>query len=135
MPLLLLDLDDTLVDRDAAFRQASAAFLAGHALPEGDLGWLMSVDASGYTPRPDVARAIADRYGAALPDSAIRVLLDHGAADRVVLPEAARAAIGEAIAAGWRCAIVTNGPTAQQQAKIRNTGLDRLVHGWAICAS
>jgi putative hydrolase of the HAD superfamily len=69
MPLLMLDLDDTLVDRDAAFRQATAAFLAEHALPESDLEWLMSVDASGYTPRPAVARALADRYGASLPES------------------------------------------------------------------
>jgi putative hydrolase of the HAD superfamily len=134
MPLLMLDLDDTLVDRDAAFRQATAAFLAEHALPESDLGWLMSVDASGYTPRPAVARAIADRYGASLPESAIGDLLDHGAADRVVVTDATRAAIGAAMAGGWRCAIVTNGPSVQQQAKIRNTGLDRLVHGWAISA-
>jgi putative hydrolase of the HAD superfamily len=134
MPLLMLDLDDTLVDRDAAFRQATAAFLAEHALPESDLEWLMSADASGYTPRPAVARALADRYGASLPESAIGVLLDHGAADRVVVTDATRAAIGAAIAGGWRCAIVTNGPSVQQQAKIRNTGLDRLVHGWAISA-
>jgi putative hydrolase of the HAD superfamily len=134
MPLLMLDLDDTLVDRDAAFRRATAALLAEHALPESDLEWLMSVDASGYTPRPAVARAITDRYGASLPGNAIRMLLDHGAADRVVVPEATREAIGEAIAGGWRCAIVTNGPAVQQRAKIRNTGLDRLVHGWAISA-
>nr|WP_231930716.1 HAD hydrolase-like protein [Micromonospora coriariae] len=28
--------------------------------------------------------------------------------------------------------IVTNGRTSQQEAKIRNTGLDRLVHGWVV---
>lgn len=37
MPLLMLDLDNTLVDRDAAFREAAAALLAEHALPESDI--------------------------------------------------------------------------------------------------
>ncbi|MFF1418043.1 HAD family hydrolase [Streptomyces sp. NPDC058280] len=132
MPLLMLDLDNTLVDRDAAFRDATAAFLAEHALPESDIAWVMSVDASGYTPRQVVAQAMAERYGASLPASAIRILLDSGAADRVVLPEAIRGALGKAVADGWTCAIVTNGPTAQQETKIRNSGLDKLVHGWAI---
>ncbi|WP_327722188.1 HAD family hydrolase [Streptomyces sp. NBC_00490] len=132
MPLLMLDLDNTLVDRDAAFRDAMTTFLASHALPEDDLAWLMSIDASGYAPRQDVARAMTNRYSKALPESAIRTLLDRGAADRVVLPEATRDALGKAIADGWTCAIVTNGRVAQQEAKIRNTRLDRIVHGWVI---
>lgn len=33
---------------------------------------------------------------------------------------------------GWTCVIVTNGRAAQQETKIRNTGRDRLVHGWVI---
>ena len=45
MPLLMIDLDNTLVDRDAAFREAASAFLDEHALPGDDLAWLMSVDA------------------------------------------------------------------------------------------
>ncbi|MFC8145414.1 hypothetical protein ACFUKV_27270 [Streptomyces paradoxus] len=49
MPLLL-DLDNTLVDRDAAFRDAVAEFLAEHGLPESDLAWVTGLDASGYTP-------------------------------------------------------------------------------------
>ncbi len=32
-PLLMIDLDNTLVDRDAAFRTAAAAFLAEQTLP------------------------------------------------------------------------------------------------------
>ncbi|MGW1029492.1 HAD family hydrolase [Streptomyces sp. NPDC002577] len=132
MPLLMLDLDNTLVDRDAAFRAAVEAFLADQGLPDTDLPWVMTVDASGYTARHDVAVAMADRYGAAVSATAIDALLDTGAADRVVLARSAREALEQARADGWTCVIVTNGRIAQQEAKICNTGLDRLVHGWVI---
>ncbi|MEU6258865.1 HAD family hydrolase [Streptomyces sp. NPDC047043] len=132
MPLLMIDLDNTLVDRDAAFREAAAAFLAEHALPAGDLARLLALDASGYTPRREVAGAMTDRYGPAVPVSAVRRFLDHGAAERVTLPESTRRALGRARADGWTCVIVTNGRVAQQETKIRNTGLDGLVHGWVV---
>ncbi|MEV6423539.1 HAD family hydrolase [Streptomyces sp. NPDC051662] len=132
MPLLLLDLDNTLVDRDGAFRCAVADFLAQHGLSASDLTSVMAIDAGGYTPRHEVAAALTDRYGDAVPTNAIRTLLDTGAADRVVLAPSAREALGKAQAYGWTCVIVTNGGTTQQEAKIRNTGLDQLVQGWVI---
>ncbi|MFE9613785.1 HAD family hydrolase [Streptomyces sp. NPDC006012] len=135
MPLLLLDLDNTLVDRDAAFRGAVADFFAEHRLPVSDLPWVMAVDASGYTARPDVAAALIGRYGGTVPAAAVRTLLDTGAAARVVLADSTRRALGEAEAGGWTCVIVTNGRTAQQERKIRNTGLDTLVHGWVVSES
>ena len=132
MPLLMIDLDNTLVDRDAAFGAAAAAFLAEHALPADDLAWLLALDASGYAPRREVAGAMTDRYGQAVPVSAVRRFLDHGAAERVTLPEPTRRALDRARADGWTCVIVTNGRVAQQETKIRNTGLDSLVHGWVV---
>ncbi|MER6492057.1 HAD family hydrolase [Streptomyces griseorubiginosus] len=128
MPLLMIDLDNTLVDRDAAFRAAATAFLAEHDLPEGDLDWIMALDGSGLTPRPEVASALSARYGGL--DA--RDFLDRGAADRITLEDPVREVLVEVLAAGWSCVIVTNGRTVQQEAKIRNTGLDRLVHGWVI---
>ncbi|MET9761952.1 HAD family hydrolase [Streptomyces sp. NPDC006372] len=132
MPLLMLDLDNTLVDRDAAFRDAVTAFLTEYRLPDTDLTWVMALDASGYTARHDVAAAMTDRFRGMVPTTAIHALLDHGAADRVVLADLSRAALDKAHAAGWTCVIVTNGHTAQQEAKIRHTGLDQLAQGWAI---
>jgi putative hydrolase of the HAD superfamily len=60
------------------------------------------------------------------------LLLDNGSADRVVLRESVREALGEAQAVGWSCVIVTNGRTARQEAKIHNSGLTRLVQGWLL---
>ncbi|WP_433795840.1 HAD family hydrolase [Actinoplanes sp. CA-252034] len=128
MPLLVVDLDNTLIDRDAAFRAAVVAFLDDHGLPAADVDWVMAVDASGYTPRDRVAAAMAGRFGA----RDLRTLLDGGAADRAVLAAPVADALRRVRAAGWTCVIVTNGRTVQQEAKIRNTGLDRLVDGWVI---
>ncbi|WP_330279064.1 HAD family hydrolase [Streptomyces sp. NBC_00569] len=135
MSLLLLDLDNTLVDRDAAFRAAVADFLAQHGLPDSDLTWVTTIDASGYTARQEVAAALSDRYGDMVPISSIRALLDNGVADHVVLTHSSREALRKAQADGWTCVIVTNGRTVQQEAKIRNTGLDQLVQGWVVSES
>jgi putative hydrolase of the HAD superfamily len=63
MPLMMLDLDNTLIDRDSAFRSAATEFLAAHRLPGEDLGWMMTADASGYTPRSVLAEAITMEAG------------------------------------------------------------------------
>lgn len=128
MPFLLVDLDNTLIDRDAAFRAAVTDFLDDHGLPAADVDWVMAADAGGYTARDRLAAMMLDRFGG----GDVRTLLDAGAADRVTLAAATAEALSRVRAAGWTCVIVTNGRTRQQEAKIRNTGLDRLVDGWVI---
>lgn len=132
MPLMMLDLDNTLIDRDAAFRSAAADFLAAQQLPGDDLEWLTTADASGYTARSSLVESIVARYGPRVTLEAARALTDHGTADRVVLAEETADALAAARDAGWLLAIVTNGRGPQQLAKIRNTGLDALVDGWVI---
>ncbi|MFD7780588.1 HAD family hydrolase [Streptomyces sp. NPDC059753] len=119
-------------DRDAAFRAAVAHFLAEHGLPDSDLTWVTTIDASGYSARHEVASALSDRYGDVVPTASVRALLDNGVADHVVLTRSSREALSKAQADGWTCVIVTNGRTVQQEAKILNTGLDQLVQGWVI---
>ncbi|GAA2714736.1 HAD family hydrolase [Actinoplanes palleronii] len=132
MPLLLVDLDNTLIDRDAAFGSAVAVFLADHGLPAADVAWVMIADASGYTARDVLAAALTSRYRNAVPATAIKSLLDSGGADHARLADPTKDALLAARHDGWICVIVTNGRTAQQELKIRNTGLDRLVQGWVV---
>lgn len=115
MPLLLLDLDNTLVDRDAAFRTAVADFLAQHGLPDSDLTRVTTIDASGYTALHEVASALTDRYGDAVPTTAVRALLDNGVADHVVLAHSSREALSETQDDGWTCVTVTNGPQCRRR--------------------
>ena len=62
MPLLLLDLDNTLLDRAGAFQVWATDFLTRIGAPRAELDWLLDVDADGLTNRWDVAEAIKDRY-------------------------------------------------------------------------
>src|SRR6266576_1316820 len=54
MPLLLLDLDDTLVDRADAYRRWAASFAARHG-DEREADWLVEADDGGYAPREQLA--------------------------------------------------------------------------------
>ncbi len=54
MPLLLCDLDNTLVDRDAAFRRWAVLIAARHDQDDDFVDWLVQVDDSGYGPRQEL---------------------------------------------------------------------------------
>jgi putative hydrolase of the HAD superfamily len=132
VPLLLLDLDNTLVDRDGAFRAWGERFLAGIGAPPYDLDWLVDVDADGLTSRWDLADAIRDRYR--LRESVVDLVdeIHEGQVQCTKFDPMVGAALRIAADAGWVPVIVTNGETRQQEAKIRHTGLDRFVADWVV---
>lgn len=55
--LLLIDLDNTLIDRTAAFKAWAAARFGPSEVP-----WLVTADRDGYEPRERLALLIAQRY-------------------------------------------------------------------------
>ncbi|MFJ3218080.1 HAD family hydrolase [Kitasatospora sp. NPDC086801] len=132
MPLLLFDLDNTLLPRDAAFRAWSQDFLSEHDLPPGDLDWFVTLDGGGYVPRSTVLSAVRRRYGL---DVSAEFLLAHyrrGINSHIHCPPGHVDALRAARAAGWTLGIVSNGGTRPQLEKIRRTGLGPLVDGWVI---
>lgn len=132
MPLLLLDLDNTVLDRAGAFRTWAQDFLAGIGAPAADIDWLLSVDADGLTDRWDVADALRDRYRLRIPSIDIVDELHDGVIACTRLDPLVACALRIADDAGWVPVLVTNGVTRQQDAKIRRTGLDRYVADWVI---
>ena len=132
MPLLLLDLDNTLLDRARAFRTWAEAFLAHIGAPTEDTDWLLDVDADGLTDRWDVAAAVRDRYGLRAATVDIVASLEEGVVDNTRLDPMVACALKIAGDAGWVPVVVSNGGTYQQEAKIRSTGLDRLLADWVI---
>jgi putative hydrolase of the HAD superfamily len=132
MTLLMIDLDNTLIDRDAAFRLGVTEFLAVHGLPAEDADWVMSVDAAGYAPRSVVAQAIIDRHPVGLVEAEVVDFLRRGAREHARVTEDTADALREVRAAGNQVVIVTNGVVAQQTGKIIASGLDRLVDATVV---
>ncbi|WP_243437435.1 HAD family hydrolase [Streptomyces sp. FH025] len=132
MPLLLFDLDNTLLPRDAAFRAWAQDFLSEHHLPLDDLDWFVTLDGGGYVPRSTVLSAVRRRYGL---DASVEFLLAHfrrGINSHIHCPPRNIEALRSARTAGWTLGIVSNGGTRAQLEKIRRTGLGPLVDGWVI---
>ncbi|SDZ11202.1 putative hydrolase of the HAD superfamily [Micromonospora pattaloongensis] len=132
MPLLLLNLDNTLLDRAGAFRAWGTDFLTAIDAPTRDIDWLLSVDADGLTDRWDLADAIRDRYR--LRNSVLDLVeaLHDGVVEYTRLDPLVACALRIADDAGWIPVVVSNGAVRQQDAKIRRTGLDRYVADWVI---
>ncbi|WP_161789703.1 HAD family hydrolase [Phaeacidiphilus oryzae] len=137
MPLLLFDLDNTLIDRDRAFRAWTADFIAERRLPESELDWLATLDGGGYVTRQVFFRAALTRYGVtgrAREEQMAELTAQYREAmvERVCFPGENREALLAARRAGWTLGVVTNGDTAHQSAKIAAAGIDELVEAYVV---
>lgn len=132
MPLLLLDLDNTLLDRTGAFRMWGEDFLGQIGAPDGDIDWLLSMDADGLTDRWDIADALRARYGLRIPSIDLVEALHDGVIERARVDPLVACALQIMAKAGWVPVVVTNGTVQREEAKIRGSGLDRYVADWVI---
>ena len=133
VPLLLADLDDTLVDRVGAFTRWAREFTEARGGSAADEQWLVAADQDGTRPREELAAMIGDRFGLDGRSAAgLAADLRSGLVRQIVPDDAVTAALREARTAGWVPFVVTNGTVQQQERKLRHTGLDREVAGWVI---
>jgi putative hydrolase of the HAD superfamily len=133
VPLLLVDLDNTLIDRAGAFARWAREFVAARGGSAADVQWLVTADKDGTETREWLAALIGDRFGLDGGGEAGLVAELHGGLVRQIVPDdAVIAALRVARAVGWVPFVVTNGTVAQQERKLRHTGLDREVAGWVI---
>jgi putative hydrolase of the HAD superfamily len=131
VPLLLLDLDNTLLDRTASFRAWASDFATDLGAPT-DVDWLVDADGDGLTSRWELADLIRQRY--TLDATVVEIVdaLRDGILARTRLDPLVACAIQITGNAGWVPVVVSNGSTRQQEAKIRLTGLDRYLADWVI---
>jgi len=121
--ILLLDLDDTLVERTAAFTVWARRFVDGLGGGGEDVAFVVAADGDGRTPRAEVARRLLARFALTLTEEQmVDVLLhDHVADVRAATGVVARLEqLGEA---GVTRVLVSNGVGSQQRAKLEATGL------------
>jgi putative hydrolase of the HAD superfamily len=132
VPLLLLDLDNTLLDRESAFRAFAGEFIADLGAPSSDVDWLIAADNDGVASRYELADALRLRYRLSATVVEIVEALRAGILAHTRLDPLIACALQIAANAGWVPVIVTNGDTRQQEAKIRSTGLDQYVAEWVV---
>lgn len=132
MVLACFDLDDTLIQRTEAVRIGLADFLARHGLPLDDLEWIMELDQGGYRPRAVVTEAVSTRYRDQVDPAEVEQFWAEGAAPWVTLPDETRTALTLLREAGHRIALVTNGRTQQQSAKVATCRLAPLLDAIVI---
>jgi putative hydrolase of the HAD superfamily len=127
VPFLLIDPDNTLVDRAGTFARWAAGFAPTHA----DAEWLVAADRDGLEGRERLAAMIAERFR--VPGGTdVLAVLRGGLVENLELDDAVVSALADARAAGWLPFVITNGTVSRQERKLRRTGLDRLVGGWVI---
>jgi putative hydrolase of the HAD superfamily len=133
VPLLLADLDDTLIDRAGAFARWAREFVSARNGSAADAQWLEAADRDGLEPRERLAAMIGERFGLdSHAEAGLAAELRGGLVRQIIPDDAVTRALRDARAAGWVPFVVTNGTVEQQERKLRHTGLDREVAGWVI---
>ncbi|GAA1018412.1 dUMP phosphatase [Acrocarpospora pleiomorpha] len=130
--LALFDLDNTLIDLDAAFKLWASEFADDHGLGPAAVDWLLAIDRAGNPHRAEFFTMARERF--ALADSVEELWARY----RTRMPHLVRcpAEVLTGLAAlrtsGWSVGIVTNGMADNQLGKIQRTGLADVVDAWAI---
>jgi len=112
---VLFDLDNTLVDRDAAFRLWAGEFAAGRGLPADAVDRLVALDGDGFTPREEVFARARESFSLADPVEDLIEDYHHRYPRHITLPERSRSGLRALRSAGWKVGIVTNGVRVQQR--------------------
>jgi HAD superfamily hydrolase (TIGR01549 family) len=133
MPLLMSDLDDTLVERPPLFEAWATEFLAAQGQSPDLLEWLTEEDHGGHRPREELYAAIAARWRIDVPVERFVREHDQAMSGSYRLTAEVRSTLVDLRGRGWRLAVVTNGPVFSQSLKVEATGLEALVD--AVCIS
>lgn len=131
MALIIIDLDNTLVDRAADFRRWAELFVSHFGFEKTFVETLISLDNDGVVIREDftvkVSNALQNELSASEILSHYRMFSDRSPN----LEKENVLALQKLKQAGHTLGIVTNGPQRQHDV-IKNTGLDKLVDAWVV---
>jgi HAD superfamily hydrolase (TIGR01662 family) len=123
----LLDLDNTLVGRTDAFAAWAASAVAEAGASPDALADILEVDQDGHGSKAALARVLIDRLDWDDDVPAAITRFRAGIVAGVRLYDGVPALLEGLRDAGHRVAVVTNGSSAQQRAKIARCGLEARV--------
>jgi putative hydrolase of the HAD superfamily len=132
MPLIIFDLDDTLVDRTQAFRNWAEEFIRDRRLdPDVALARIEELDEEGMRPRSSFLQEMRQEFAVQDPvEDLVAAWWPAYLAFYRCDPETLHALL-LLKNHGWRIGIATNGDWRQEE-KIRVAGLDAYVDGWCV---
>lgn len=134
MSVFLVDLDDTLIDRKAAFAAWASSFVDKYTLPNGSLEWLLEHDfGRGTVTVEGFFNWMGLRYR--LPftrDQLLANFLEEFVNYFPPLSAETSEALTRLRVRGWKIAIVSNGSTSLQRRKLEVTGVVPLVDAWCV---
>lgn len=139
---LLLDLDNTLIDRNRAMRLTMDRWLSQQGYAPGQravaLNAVMQADAWGYTSRQQLCEWLLHTYGgpartevtaASLLPWILSDILEH------IVPDTQVQECLQKLSTRYRLVLATNGGSATQRGKLQRAGLDRFFEHNAIFIS
>lgn len=130
---VFVDLDNTVVDRDAAFARWAQDAMDGWGASSDDVAWLMQEDAGGYTSRVALAHRISERLGVFNNDiDALVAAMRAGLLAHLECFPGVPSQLESLVASGQSVVLVTNGESGAQRTKLKQTGLDRLLSGVVV---
>ncbi|WP_181157217.1 MULTISPECIES: HAD family hydrolase [unclassified Microbacterium] len=131
-PLVIFDLDDTLIDYAQAADRALASFAHQRGLGESGVQFLRDVNAGTLTVH-EAWQLIGEHF--LLPESADELARSVAATlpDHAVAFEGAVEGLNSLREAGWRTALLSNGSPSVQLTKVRATGMEELFDAVLIC--
>ncbi len=134
MPLLLLDLDNTVADRDAAFAHWMQTTLSTWAPgDEAARRFLEEHDNDGRRPRSDFLAGVRERF--ARPESVEALLVEYRRLTLAGFPpmdDEAKQQLQNMRECGWNIAVVTNGDSGVQEATAERVCLSPLLDACVV---
>ncbi len=132
MPVAFFDLDNTLIDRAGAFERSAALLARDLALdPQEVVPFLVEADCDGDAGRMVWCAAARERFGLMATVDELAVLQKRHFLASLRPDPLIQRALTELRAAGWKVAVVSNGPPTQPHT-IAACGLEPLVDAVAV---
>jgi FMN phosphatase YigB (HAD superfamily) len=129
MTFAFFDLDDTLVDTEAALHAWSLDFVAEHGLgarhggDEAAAALVVTRRVHEIDTWQEFAEVAREWFGIATPPQELLEQIAAGYPRKFVLPGEVTAGLTRLRTAGWALGVITNGTTLVQQAKVDRIGL------------